>query len=46
VGASQSISSPFKSRLPRTFGGVIALERGAQRVGKDTLRKLLLADDL
>jgi 1-acyl-sn-glycerol-3-phosphate acyltransferase len=43
VGASQSISSPFKAWLLRTFGGVIAFERGAQWVGKDTLRKPLQA---
>jgi 1-acyl-sn-glycerol-3-phosphate acyltransferase len=43
VGASQSISSPFKGWLLRTFGGVIAFERGAQWVGKDTLKKPLQA---
>lgn len=43
VGASQSISSPFKAWLMRTFGGVIAFERGAQWVGKDTLKKPLQA---
>lgn len=43
VGASQSVSSPFKAWLLRTFGGVITFERGAGWVGKDTLRKPLLA---
>jgi 1-acyl-sn-glycerol-3-phosphate acyltransferase len=43
VGASQSVSSPFKAWLLRTFGGVIAFERGARWVGKDTLRKPLRA---
>lgn len=43
VGASQSISSPFKAWLLRTFGGIIAFERGARWVGKDTLRKPLQA---
>jgi 1-acyl-sn-glycerol-3-phosphate acyltransferase len=43
VGASQSVSSPFKAWLLRNFGGVIAFERGARWVGKDTLRKPLKA---
>ena len=43
VGASQSVSSPFKAWLMRTFGGIIAFERGARWVGKDTLKKPLQA---
>ncbi len=41
VGASQSISSPFKRGLLTTLGGVIPFERGANWVGKDTLAKPL-----
>jgi 1-acyl-sn-glycerol-3-phosphate acyltransferase len=41
VGASQSISSPFKAWLLNTLGGVIPFERGADYVGKDTLARPL-----
>jgi 1-acyl-sn-glycerol-3-phosphate acyltransferase len=41
VGASQSISSPFKAWLLRTFGGVIPFERGAHWVGRNTFVKPL-----
>lgn len=42
IGASQSICSPFKDWLVRTFGGVVPVTRGAQWIGKDAYKLPLL----
>ncbi len=39
LGASQANNSTFKNWLLTTFGGIITFERGANWVGRDTLRK-------